>query len=307
MNIEQMSVAIRPMTTSQAVDLGVMMARHWFLPLWKIWLGMALPFFILFYLGSTLLQYYLAVPASDAWWWLGGLGGIIFWWLKPLYEKPMLSWLGFALFSNPPSVKSTIKQGWLELKKHAFTLLIARRFSLSRQLMLPILILENPEKSQFKSRFGLLLRGQGSGLAWHTIVMLHIEMIFTIGMLLFLLNLIPTTFMSAETFFTYLEVAPTWTEILWITLYFFSISIVAPFFIAGGFAVYLTKRCLLEGWDVELVFKRLKQRYLHSQQSVLLFDTPLNNHLNNHNLNSDIAHTIHTPSTSANRHHGDRL
>ncbi|WP_227430332.1 hypothetical protein [Psychrobacter sp. I-STPA6b] len=275
MNIEQMSVAIRPMTTMQAVDLGVMMARYWFLPLWKIWVGMALPFFIVFYLGMTLLQIFLSVPTDDSWALLGSLGGILFWWLKPIYEKPMVSWLGYALFSNPPSVKSSIKQGWCEIKKHAFTLLVRRRFSFNRQLMLPILMLENPEKSQFKPRFSLLAQGQSSTLTWHTLVMVNIEMIFTLGMLIFLLNLIPTTLMSAETFFTYLEVIPTWVEILWITLYFLAISLVAPFFIAGGFAVYLTKRCLLEGWDVELTFKQLRQRYVESQQSILLIDANL--------------------------------
>lgn len=298
MNIEKMSVAIRPMTTAQAVDLGVMMARYWFLPLWKIWMGMALPFFVIFYLGFTLLQSYLETPVDDAWWWLGMIGGIIFWWLKPIYEKPMVSWLGYALFSNAPSVKDSIKQGWRELKQHSFVLLIRRRFSLSRQLMLPILVLENPEKSQFKPRFSLLSRGQGGGLAWHTIVMIHIEIIFTIGMLLFLLNLIPTTLMNAETFFSYLEVAPTWTELLWITLYFFAISIVAPFFVAGGFAVYLTKRCLLEGWDVELVFKQLRQRYLQSQQSSLLMGSSFNPTITD----GSSKHT-HTP----NIHNGEKL
>lgn len=277
MNIERMSVAIRPMTTAQAIDLGMMMARYWFIPLWKIWIGMALPFFIIFYMGLTLLQTYLDASVEDSWGLLGGLGGLIFWWLKPLYEKPMISWLGYALFADAPTAKSSIKQGWRELKKHAFTLLVRRRISLSRQLILPILALENPDKIQFNARFSLLSRGQSGGITWHTLVMVHIEMIFTFGMLLFILNLIPTTLMKADTFFTYLEIAPTWSEILWIILYFFAASIVAPFYIAGGFAVYLTKRCLLEGWDVELVFKQLRQRYVQSQENTfLLNDAALN-------------------------------
>jgi hypothetical protein len=37
-------------------------------------------------------------------------------------------------------------------------------------------------------------------------------------------------------------------------------SLVAPFYVAGGFALYLTRRSELEGWDIELGFRRLLQR-----------------------------------------------
>ena len=265
MNIDNMKVAVRPMSTPQALDLGMVMARHWFLPLWKIWLGMAAPVFLLFYIGGILLDLQWDMSA-------GIIGGLIFWWLKPLYEKPMIAWLGQALFSDTPSVKSSIKTGWRNLRLYALPLLLFRRLSLQRQLIQPVLMLERPDKLQLKSRLQILSLGQGGGLGWHTIVMVHIEVIFTFGALLFLINLVPTTLMNADTFFSYLEIMPMWTELLWITLYFFAISIVAPFFITGGFAVYLTKRCLLEGWDVELVFKQLRQRYLNAQQNILTVD-----------------------------------
>ena len=37
MKLDHMQVAVRSMPTVQAIDLGTMMARHWFEPLWQIW------------------------------------------------------------------------------------------------------------------------------------------------------------------------------------------------------------------------------------------------------------------------------
>lgn len=262
MNIDSMKVAIRPMSTPQALDLGMVMARHWFIPLWKIWVGMALPVYVLFYLGGMLLDLQFEITA-------GAFGSLVFWWLKPLYEKPMITWLGEALFIDPPPVKNSVASGWRQLRDYMPTLLIKKRLSLQRQLILPILMLEQPDSPQFKSRLQILSRGQGGGLGWHTIVMVHIEMIIAIGTLLILWQMVPTGFMKAETLFTYIEQAPIWAEILWSIIYFLAVSLIAPFFVSGGFAVYLTKRCLLEGWDVELVFKQLRLRYEQEQANPL--------------------------------------
>lgn len=292
MNIDNMKVAVRPMSTPQALDLGMVMARHWFLPLWKIWLGMAAPVFLLVYIGGILLDLQWDMNA-------GLIGGLIFWWLKPLYEKPMIAWLGQALFSDTPSVKATIKTGWRSLRLYALPLLLSRRLSLQRQLIQPVLMLERPDKQQLKSRLQILSLGQGGGLGWHTIVMVHIEMVISISVLVLLWQLIPTEFMSSETLFNYIEQAPLWSDIAWACIYFLAASIVAPFFIAGGFAVYLTKRCLLEGWDVELVFKQLRLRYERSQANPL---TQIK-----HGNNSQLSHNAALTTPSVNQSSLDSL
>ncbi|MDH4134082.1 MAG: DUF4129 domain-containing protein, partial [Gammaproteobacteria bacterium] len=38
------------------------------------------------------------------------------------------------------------------------------------------------------------------------------------------------------------------------------LSVIAPFYVAGGFSLYLHRRAQLEGWDIELVFRRLRTR-----------------------------------------------
>ena len=284
MKLDHMQVAVRPMPTVQAIDLGTMMARHWFVPLWQIWVKMALPFFILLFLLPMLGKLFFADNLAE----MGLLGELIhsdwfvevlfllFWWLKPIYEKPMVSWMGQALFDsalskpNPTrqaSIQSVIKTGRSlkhGIKPDAGKLLLRHRISTQRQLMLPILQLERPSNEQFKARLNVLQRGQGGGVGWQTIVLVHIESFFALGMLLFLVALIPFSLLESEMFFSVSELVENWAELAIGILYFIGASLIAPFFVAGGFAVYLTKRCLLEGWDVELVFKQLTKRYQQS-------------------------------------------
>ncbi|MBS9780707.1 MAG: hypothetical protein KGV51_08785, partial [Moraxellaceae bacterium] len=191
---------------------------------------------------------------------------MIFWWLKPIYEKPLLTWLSQALFANEMTVASTIKQGWKTIFSHWVKLLFSRRLSLSRQLLIPILLLENPTTyKQLNQRHRLLQRGQGSGVTWHTLLMVHVEFIVSMGVVLFIYALIPKEIMSSNLLVKFLEHTPVILVFSWAILYFLTLSIVAPFFICGGFAVYLTKRCLLEGWDIELIFKQLNGRFMAVQ------------------------------------------
>ncbi len=272
MQIDNMRVAIRPMSTAQAVDLGFMMARNWFVPLWQIWMGMALPVFLVYLavlfwdigFNDTSNSY-----GSDDYLNLPFFAVLLFWWLKPLYEKPMVNWLGSALFGDAPTVKDTIKQGWKSSRQYSGKLLLRQRLSLSRQLILPILQLEHPDNIQFNHRLRLLQRGQGGGVSWHTIIMLHIEWVLSLGLIAFFTSLVPEQYLSFDNLMLYLETSERWFQVLSALVSFMAMSVVAPFFICGGFAVYLTKRCLLEGWDIELTFKQLANRYQQSRENPL--------------------------------------
>ena len=40
-----------------------------------------------------------------------------------------------------------------------------------------------------------------------------------------------------------------------------AMSLIAPFYVAGGFALYLNRRSELEGWDIEICLRRLLARW----------------------------------------------
>jgi hypothetical protein len=48
-----------------------------------------------------------------------------------------------------------------------------------------------------------------------------------------------------------------WQDALY---YMTAVSLVEPFYVTAGFALYLNRRAILEGWDIELALRRLEER-----------------------------------------------
>ena len=92
MNLDQVTIEIRPRSAWEAVDLGLLMAKRWWLPMMKVWLLVSLPLFAI-----TLL-----IPERWFWW-----GALLLWWMKPLLERPLLHILSRAVFNDLPSTGST--------------------------------------------------------------------------------------------------------------------------------------------------------------------------------------------------------
>ena len=45
-------------------------------------------------------------------------------------------------------------------------------------------------------------------------------------------------------------------------------AIIEPFYVAGGFALYLNRRTALEGWDLEVALRRMGERAQAASRSV---------------------------------------
>lgn len=281
MKLDNMRVAIKPMTSAQAIDLGFTMARHWFMPLWKLWLAMATPFFLIVLAGIYFL-------GDDHGGWFSKTTVcliLVFLWLKPIYEKAMIDWLGLALFEGRHDIKPYIKNHWRYVLKHVWVLLFRYRLSISRQYVLPVLLLERPNKKRMQTRLNWLKKNQSSSLAWFTTVLSNLEMVIAFGIFIYLLFLYPTNMNKYEAILHYFKTAPILHEMGWAVLCFISVSIVAPFFVCASFALYLTKRCLLEGWDIELMFRSLSDRYQSIQ------DNPIQQLKNKQNSLTNITNT----------------
>jgi hypothetical protein len=117
-------------------------------------------------------------------------------------------------------------------------------------------LLEGLRGRDLRERRRVLHGGDGTG-AWLTLVCVHLEMILGLGAVLTLFFLVPEGLPRID-----LEdalLAPGswayWTSCL---LSLLAMSIMAPFYLAGGFALYLTRRTQLEAWDLELVFRRAR-------------------------------------------------
>lgn len=244
MQLDRLTATLRPRRSWEGIDLGFALARHWFVPLWLLWWLSAIP-------GALLA---LLVLAGNVDWWL-----FLLWWLKPLFEAPMVVWVGRALFDDRIEIRrgaGLFKSAWTA---RLLPYLLWRRLSPGRSFNMPIALLEGLGGRVAGERRRVLSAGDSSA-GWLTIVGYHFEAILWGGILLTGVFLIPEGVPTPDIESFLLEPQP-WFHWLNSLVYLLAISIVAPFYVCAGFALYLTRRTDLEAWDLELAFRRAgKQR-----------------------------------------------
>ncbi|CRN02572.1 hypothetical protein [Pseudomonas sp. 34 E 7] len=248
MRLTDASVVIRPRTSWEAMDLGVLMAREHRAVLMGSWALVSLPVFLL--LTSLLWQY----PSYAL---------FLFWWLKPAFERLPLYILSKALFGETLSLKQAARQWPRLLRGQLFASLTWRRLSLSRSFMLPVSQLEGLDGPVRQRRLGLLQQRNAGAARWLTIIGVHLEIGLWFGcMALFYLFIPEQVELQWDWQRLVLATGPQglWLEHLSNAFYALVLVFWEPIYIACGFSLYLNRRTVLEAWDLELVFRRLRQR-----------------------------------------------
>ena len=143
MRLSDATVAIRPRSSWEAMDLGVLMSQQHRRLLMTSWAIVTLPLFAML----TLLL-----------WDSPSLAVLIFWWLKPAYERLPLYILSKALFGETPTLKQALREFPRLLKPQLLASLTWRRLSLSRSFLLPVLQLEGLDGTARQQRLQVLLQ-----------------------------------------------------------------------------------------------------------------------------------------------------
>lgn len=250
MKVEDLTIQLRNRSYWEAIDLGFALSRQWFFRLWGAWMIAALPIFLF-----TILVIYLSDNE-----YIRSFIFILFWWCKPLYEQPLLHILSRQLFSEPVTLRDVFKDYFKVVKPQLSALLLWRRFSLSRSFNNPIAMLENLTGKQRRNRLHVLHSQQSSASQWLTIVCVHLELILYFSTLAFVYVLIPNELNNGFTLWELIGEESAALLVITNIAYFIAISIIAPMYVSAGFALYITRRVKLEGWDIELAFKRMKNR-----------------------------------------------
>ncbi len=248
MRLTDASVVIRPRTSWEAMDLGVLLAREHRAVLMGSWALVSLPVFLL--LTSLLWQY----PSYAL---------FLFWWLKPAFERLPLYILSKALFGETPSLKQAARQWPRLLRGQLFASLTWRRLSLSRSFMLPVSQLEGLDGPVRQQRLGILQQRNAGAARWLTIIGVHMEIGLWFGcMALFYLFIPEQVELQWDWQRLVLATGPQglWLEHLSNAFYALVLVFWEPIYVACGFSLYLNRRTVLEAWDLELVFRRLRQR-----------------------------------------------
>ncbi|MBA1272085.1 DUF4129 domain-containing protein [Stutzerimonas azotifigens] len=247
MRLSDATMAIRPRSAWEALDLGVLLARRHAPRLMLSWALLTLPVFAVL---------------SLVFWRYPSVAFVLFWWFKPLYERLPLLILSRALFGNTPTLRQSLKALPSALRSQWLASVTWRRFSMTRSFDLPVVQLEGLSGRARSQRLGVLAQQSSGTATWLTIVGMHLETALWLGLLGALYFMLPAQLMDNWNWSDLLGDGQEW---LWLEhlsnlLYVLVLIVWEPIYVACGFSLYLNRRTILEGWDIELGFRRLQQR-----------------------------------------------
>ncbi len=260
MRLSDATMVIRPRPTWEAMDLGVLLSQRHRRLLMTSWAIVTVPVFALL----TLI-----------FWDSPSLAVFIFWWLKPAFERLPLYILSSAMFGETPTLRQALRQWPRLLKPQLLASLTWRRLSLTRSFSLPVMQLEGLSGDERQRRLQALLQRDAGAARWLTIIGVHLESAVWIGLMLLFYLLLPQQIELDWSWQRLLSVATQdwrWLEHLTNVFYLLVLVVWEPVYVACGFSLYLNRRTVLEAWDIELVFRRLRQR-LSGAALVLLLGT----------------------------------
>ena len=242
-DLTSIKIAVRPRTRWEAADLGCLMTRRWAKLVYGGWCITALPIIVLVFLGCS------SKPT---------LAVFLVWWLKPVYERLPLWLLSQAIFGSEPRLRDGFANWRQVFLPQLLPALTIRRLSPTRSFDAPVSVLEGLTGVPRRGRLQVLQRTTGSPALWLTVLGVHLEAFLTGSMLVILLVLIPAE-IDVDLWAALTEEGG---RLDWLNnaVYVLAITLVGPVYVAAGFALYLNRRIELEGWDIELAFRRLVER-----------------------------------------------
>ena len=245
MQLDNITVAVRPRSNSEAMDLGLRLVQTHRRALYGPWFAIVLPVFVL-----------LNILLSQHMW----LAMLIVWWLKPLYDRVLLHVLSLALFGQTPSTRTTLNSLPAILKNGLFMQLSIFRLSVRRSFLLPVWQLEGLKGAARRARVRVLKGGSSGQSVWLLMISAYLEgaILLSLYGLIYLFLPQDTELKAMAPFFS--SHPPYWMELVSNSLYLVAMSVIEPFYVAAGFMLYIQRRTQLEAWDIEIRFRRLAQR-----------------------------------------------
>jgi hypothetical protein len=259
-----LAVTLRRRSPWEATDLGLAMLQRWWRPVYAAHALILVPIaLILVTLGW----------AFDAVW----VAMLAFWWLEPLYDRVVLHVLSRAVFGEVQTPLSVLRS-WKDWTRGLAGALTLDRIDMARSFNLPVRQLEDQRGRGARERRRVLGRRARGQAVWLTLVWLHFEfaLLWSAGAMAGLL--LPAGLERAPGgdeaffggFFELLQMTSVSDALVYAAVIFF----LEPFYVAAGFGLYLNRRTLLEGWDIEVALRRIAERHAAALLFVFLCLTP---------------------------------
>ncbi|HZX81557.1 MAG TPA: DUF4129 domain-containing protein, partial [Lysobacter sp.] len=259
MRLDAITVALRPRSSWEAVELGTALVRRHARAIWTPWLACTLPLFVVF----NVLAAWAGLPA---------LAALAMWWFKPAFDRIPLFVLSRAVFGEVPGARATLRGAFRGGGRAMLGYLTWRRLGPARALLMPVDVLEGGDPAQARAR-RRVIAGPAYGVAsLVTVTFAHFEaaLLFGLAMLAFLF--VPSEYLrtSFMLLWQHLLESPAWLVLIENALLWIATSLLEPFYVGAGFGLYLNRRTEIEGWDIELAFRRLRARVLAAGAAALL-------------------------------------
>lgn len=247
MALENLAIEARRRSGWEALDLGLVMLRQWRSPVYRAWF-------------ATWGLFALAL--SPLLWWSPAWFGVLVWWLKPLFDRVLLKVYAEAAFGEAPTVRDVWRAlPGLMRRSGLIAGLTWGRINTARSFLLPIVQLEGQRGRAARERRKLLSRRSMGHAVWLTYACIHFVLFLELSALVLMKMLMPSEAPDLFEWGAYLQGEEShWAIIAANLAWLAAESMVEPYYVAAGFSLYLARRSELEGWDIELAFRRLSRR-----------------------------------------------
>jgi hypothetical protein len=262
MRIEDLTVALRPRTAWEAVELGTALVRRHAAAVWKPWLLVSLPL--------LLLVNALCWAIGAVW-----LAGVVMWWLKPLFDRIPLYVLSRAVFGHVPAAAETVRAQWSFGRRWLPAYLTWRRLGPVRALYLPIDLLEGGAGEDARARRRALGSPVYGVASMVLLVFAHFEAALVLGIVFVAMLFAPNDLVqeTAARIWNVFESQQDGVQFAENLLFWTATSVLEPFYVGAGFGLYLNRRTEIEAWDIEMVLRRLRRRLSQAVAPLLVLGT----------------------------------
>lgn len=239
MQVDALAIRLRPRTPYEAADLGTRLCQAGARDIYTCFAYVALPVFAIC----------LATVEIATW-----LPVLALWWVKPWLDRTVLFVLSRAAFGQRTSIGdvwAAQRQVWWS---QLFITLTWRRLSPWRSFTQPIYQLEGLSWSQIRKRVRQIRRRRAAPALLMTFVYNLCETSLTLAVASFFYWFAPTVGSDSGGMLETLGLSI--HPLVWPGATALVILFLEPFYVASGFAMYLSRRAELEAWDIEQEFRR---------------------------------------------------
>lgn len=239
MNLEAITIKLRPRSPLEAMDLGIRLLQRNAAAVYIAWFAIVIP----------LCLALLALVTVYDW-----LPSVLIWWLKPFYDRVVLFVLSRAVFGTRVGLRDI---EWRSLFGNGLIwALTFRRFDFARSFNLPVYLLEGLKGKRRRLRMKVLQKNTRGQAVLLTAAFVHIEIALEISLFVLAMMLFPGY--GGLPFWEWLtgQEAPLAFTLGTDLLYILAITVLEPLYVASGFTLYLNRRVELEAWDIEVDLRR---------------------------------------------------